>query len=74
MLERDMGGPGPQFERVDDEVLFRYVVDPSNVIGPRAATEKDRVDHPGAWAEFEANERGEVQAAPPTPKKRQAKK
>lgn len=74
MLERDMGGPGPQFERVDGKVVFRYVVDPSNVIGPREATTKDKTDYAGAWAEFEANERGEVQAAPPKKRPVRAKK
>lgn len=48
--------PGPKFERVDGEVLFSFVIDSSNVIGPRPASQADKEKHAGAWVEFSARE------------------
>lgn len=48
---------GPVFERGDDgEVLFKFVIDGGSVIGPRPATDKDQLEHLGAWREFQARE------------------
>lgn len=44
---------GPAFLRDGDQVLFRYVIDRSNIVGPRKATDADKDAHPGAWAAFE---------------------
>lgn len=51
---RDAGAaPGPKFERnPDGDVLFTFVIDGSNVLGPRAATAADQAAHPGAWRLF----------------------
>lgn len=35
------------------EVLFQFVVDTSNVIGPRPMTKADREKHPAAWDAFD---------------------
>jgi hypothetical protein len=49
--------PGPAFLRDEDgTVLFRFVNDARNVIGPRPATTRDQENHPGAWSEFQAAE------------------
>lgn len=48
--------PGPKFERVDGELLFSFVIDSSNVLGPRPATKADQEKHLGAWREFCARE------------------
>lgn len=51
---------GPHFERrADGEVLFSFVVDPNNIVGPRKATEADKQQHAEAWARFE-REQGET--------------
>lgn len=53
--------PGPSFLRGEDgKVLFQYVNDPRNVIGPRPATSQDQTNHPGAWAAFQASESAHV--------------
>ena len=43
---------------LDDErqVMFQFVVDTSNILGPRPATRADQEKHPGAWAAFAAAE------------------
>ena len=43
---------GAAFWREAGAVLFTFVIDPGNVIGPRAATQGDQEKHPGAWAAF----------------------
>lgn len=54
-LERDvLVKVGPHFERgADGAVLFKFVVDTSNVVGPRKATEADKAEHAEAWARFQ---------------------
>lgn len=44
--------PGPYFERIDGEVMFSFVIDPSNVIGPRLAKRSDQEKHAGEWVAF----------------------
>lgn len=44
--------PGPKFERIDGELMFKFVIDGGSVIGPRPATEKDKAEHVGAWRDF----------------------
>lgn len=44
---------GPRFFREDGEVLFEFVIDATNVVGPRPAHDGDRVSHPEAWAQFQ---------------------
>lgn len=44
--------PGPKFERIDGEVMFKFVIDGGSVIGPRPATKKDQETHVGAWQDF----------------------
>ena len=44
--------PGPKFERIDGEVMFKFVIDGGSVIGPRPATKKDQEAHVGAWHDF----------------------
>lgn len=56
-LERDrMAIAGPKFERVDGEVMFKFVIDGGSVIGPRPASKTDQANHAGAWSEFCAAE------------------
>jgi hypothetical protein len=43
---------GPKFFRENGEVLFQFVIDSTNVIGPRPATRRDQEQHAGAWAAF----------------------
>jgi hypothetical protein len=43
---------GPRFSRVGDVVMFEFVIDAGNVIGPRPATDADKAKHEGAWREF----------------------
>lgn len=54
MLERNaMPAPGPRFFRGDDErVMFEFVIDSGNIIGPRPATQVDQDKHVGAWRLF----------------------
>lgn len=53
--ERDMlPVVGARFLQGEDGVLFRFVIDTSNVIGPRPATRADQAKHPDAWAAFVA--------------------
>lgn len=50
--------PGPKFERIDGEVMFKFVIDGGSVIGPRPATAKDQAEHVGAWHSFIDSEGG----------------
>lgn len=43
---------GAKFYREAGEVLFAFVIDPANVMGPRPATRVDQQKHAGAWAAF----------------------
>lgn len=48
---------GATFFRDDEgDVLFQFVVDSSNIIGPRPATRADQDKHPAAWGSFVAAE------------------
>lgn len=40
------------FRGVNGDLLFQFVVDTANVIGPRPAVRSDQEKHPGAWAAF----------------------
>lgn len=58
MLERNVlavnSGRGPRFETVGGRVFFTFVIDPTNAIGPRLATQADYDRYPGEWAAFQA--------------------
>lgn len=58
LTERNiMPARGPKFLRGDDgSVHFMFVIDSTNIIGPRPATRKDQENHAGAWAAFCAAE------------------
>lgn len=43
---------GARFFREGGEILFEFVIDPTNIIGPRKAKERDSVDHAEAWGLF----------------------
>jgi hypothetical protein len=43
---------GPKFFRDGDAVMFEFVIDSGNVIGPREATRGDQAKHPTAWSAF----------------------
>lgn len=43
---------GASFYRDGDDVLFVFVIDPGNIMGPRPATRADQQKHAGAWAAF----------------------
>jgi hypothetical protein len=45
---------GAKFYREGKDVLFCFVIDPANVVGPRPATRADQEKHAGAWAAFRA--------------------
>ena len=48
-----MPAPGPRFFRGEDgHPMFEFVIDSSNVIGPRVATRGDQDKHVGAWRMF----------------------
>jgi hypothetical protein len=47
---------GATFSREDGTVMFTFVIDPGNVLGPRPATRADQQAHAGAWAAFTAAE------------------
>jgi len=52
-LERDsIYTPGALFFEWDGEVMFQFQADSSSKIGPRLATNADKRDHAGAWANF----------------------
>lgn len=53
--ERDMlPAVGAAFWREGETVMFRFVIDPGNVVGPRPATRADQQKHAGAWSAFAA--------------------
>jgi hypothetical protein len=55
---------GPHFLLGSDgAVLFKFVVDVNNVLGPRIASEADKATHPEAWARFEREHGAELIAA-----------
>lgn len=43
---------GPGFFEEDGEVLFQFVLDGGNIIGPRKANKADKEQHKGAWETF----------------------
>lgn len=47
---------GPRFFREGDEVMFEFIIDTANIIGPRPATRGDQTEHSGAWAAFAREE------------------
>lgn len=48
---------GPVFFRGDDgQVLFQFVIDTANIIGPRPATRADQERHAQAWGDLCARE------------------
>lgn len=52
-MERDMiPSVGARFFREGGEVMFRFVIDTANVIGPRPARPADQEAHPAAWRAF----------------------
>lgn len=56
-LSTEIGVPAGASFVADPETgaaMFRFVVDASNVIGPRRATKRDQAEYPGEWARFEA--------------------
>lgn len=64
MTNRDvLAVTGPSFWHDGDKLMFQFVIDPTNIIGPRPATEADAKAHPQAWAEFERS----IAIAPPDP-------
>jgi len=58
MTRRSVGAaPGASFSRNEEgDVLFSFVLDAANVIGPRPATAADQEAHPEAWRLFCARE------------------
>ena len=47
-----MPARGPRFFREGGEVLFQFVIDTTNILGPRPATRRDQQEHAGAWKAF----------------------
>lgn len=45
---------GARFFKDGRKTLFEFVIDPTNVIGPREATKADQDAHPEAWAALKA--------------------
>lgn len=43
---------GPRFFTEGDGVMFEFVIDSGNKVGPRPATDADKEKHAAAWAEF----------------------
>lgn len=43
---------GPRFFREDGVVMFEFVIDAGNVLGPRPANKSDSLKHDEAWAAF----------------------
>lgn len=55
-FERNVGAQrGATFFREGGELKFQFVVDPGTVVGPRAATERDKVQHAQAWEAYSAS-------------------
>lgn len=68
-LERDITvARGPRFFRDGDALMFEFVIDPTNRIGPRPATARDRADHAEAYRLFSsADMAAAAEAAPESP-------
>lgn len=47
---------GPRFFRQAGEVMFEFVIDAGNIVGPRPAIKTDSEKHPLAWSEFVGGE------------------
>lgn len=53
LAERNiMPARGPRFFREGGKVMFEFVIDTANRIGPHPASRRDQADHAGAWEEF----------------------
>lgn len=57
---------GAAFYREAGEVMFQFVIDTGNIVGPRPATKADSEKHPEAWHAFVTGEEAEpaVEIAP----------
>lgn len=44
---------GPRFFREGDRLMFEFVIDATNTLGPRPANDGDKRTHSEAWREFE---------------------
>lgn len=55
---------GARFWREGGEVMFRFVIDAGNIVGPRLANRTDSENHPHAWGDFVASDR-EPEPDPP---------
>lgn len=65
-IERNiMPKVGARFFRDSDEVMFEFVVDPNNIIGPRPATAGDRSAHAEAYRAFSSIDMDEAAAFVP---------
>lgn len=52
----------PEFFMQDGEVMFRFEIDQSNVIGPRKATARDRSEYAAEYRAFMSRQMTEAQA------------
>lgn len=43
---------GARFFKDGDDLMYEFVIDSGNVIGPRPATDADKEKYPREWAEF----------------------
>lgn len=60
-LIRDVGFiRGPRFHVEDGVVMFTFGIDPNNVVGPRPATQRDKLGHATAWDAFFAENKAQV--------------
>jgi len=55
---------GACFFRANGTVMFEFVIDPTNKVGPRAASKADSEKHPQAWAAFATGETAEEPEVP----------
>lgn len=63
MLQRSvLAHRGPRFFEQDGELMFEHVIDGSNRIGPRPATDDDRRVHPQAYADMGGEDPAPVEA------------
>lgn len=64
---------GPRFFRGESgEVMFEFVIDTANIVGPRPAKDSDREAHALAWREFAKRDVGDgrdesAEESPPVP-------
>lgn len=48
------------FWRENGEVMFQFVIDPGNIVGPRLANKADSENHPEAWFAFTSGDEPEA--------------